>query len=225
MNHTEKTEKLTAMARRVCLYILGVFILALGIVLNTKTGLGIAAIVSFPYAISEMTSLSLGNATTIFYIALVAAQLILYRKFTMKILLQVPFSFVMGFIVDFYHGILTFSASSLPMSVLILLAAIVLTAIGAYIIITMDLVLNPADGSVKTISTVFKKEFGRTKLVFDCSIVLLTVIVSYVFSGSVIGIGFGTILSAVTIGNIISLLSKLFHSRLISITRPSINMQ
>ena len=39
--------------------------LGLGIVLNTKTGLGVAAINSLPYALSEMTAFTLGTWTTI----------------------------------------------------------------------------------------------------------------------------------------------------------------
>ena len=53
------------MAKRLGLYFLGILILGFGIVLNTKTGLGVAAINSVPFGISEMTNLSLGMATTI----------------------------------------------------------------------------------------------------------------------------------------------------------------
>lgn len=56
------------MAKRLGLYFLGILILGFGIVLNTKTGLGVAAINSVPFGISEMTNLSLGMATTLFYI-------------------------------------------------------------------------------------------------------------------------------------------------------------
>ena len=47
------------MAKRLGLYFLGILILGFGIVLNTKTGLGVAAINSVPFGISEMTNLSL----------------------------------------------------------------------------------------------------------------------------------------------------------------------
>ena len=46
------------MAKRLGLYFLGILILGFGIVLNTKTGLGVAAINSVPFGISEMTNLS-----------------------------------------------------------------------------------------------------------------------------------------------------------------------
>lgn len=54
------------MAKRLGLYFLGILILGFGIVLNTKTGLGVAAINSVPFGISEMTNLSLGQQ--LFYI-------------------------------------------------------------------------------------------------------------------------------------------------------------
>ena len=89
------------MAKRLGLYFLGILILGFGIVLNTKTGLGVAAINSVPFGISEMTNLSLGMATTILYIIFVGVQLLIYQKLDFKVLLQIPFSYFMGYVLDF----------------------------------------------------------------------------------------------------------------------------
>lgn len=197
-----------AWAKRLLWYLAGIWILGLGMVLNTRTGLGTAAIVSLPYAISEMSSLSLGTATTLLYFLYIFCQWVITRRLTAKMLLQIPFSYGMGLVVDCYNMLLTISAFNLFSSFFLLFWAILLTAIGAYLILSMDLVLNPVDGLVKTISKAVKKEFGRTKLVFDCSVVLLTTVISVIGSGKIIGIGLGTVLSAVSIGNVISLLGR-----------------
>lgn len=48
---------------RVVFYILGLLILALGLTLNTKAGLGVSAIISVAYSISLIFELNFGNVT------------------------------------------------------------------------------------------------------------------------------------------------------------------
>ncbi len=51
---------------RLAVYALGTVTLALGIVLNTKTGMGTSAIISVPYAISVAGKWDLGRVTFFF---------------------------------------------------------------------------------------------------------------------------------------------------------------
>ena len=46
-------------------YILGLLILALGITLNTKTGLGVSPIVSVAFVASQLGGWSIGNTTLV----------------------------------------------------------------------------------------------------------------------------------------------------------------
>ena len=43
------------------IYLAGMVILAIGLTLNTKTGLGVSAILSVSFAISELWTLNFGN--------------------------------------------------------------------------------------------------------------------------------------------------------------------
>ena len=205
------------MAKRLGLYFLGILILGFGIVLNTKTGLGVAAINSVPFGISEMTNLSLGMATTILYIIFVGVQLLIYQKLDFKVLLQIPFSYFMGYVLDFYNNLLNFTVTSLPVALVLLAIAILATALGAYVV-TLDLIPNPADGMVKALSQVIDKEFGKTKLLFDCGMMLVTIITTYCLAGK---IGIGTILSAGFIGQIIVIYNRYFTKHLTLIVENS----
>lgn len=209
------------MAKRLGLYFLGILILGFGIVLNTKTGLGVAAINSVPFGISEMTNLSLGMATTILYIIFVGVQLLIYQKLDFKVLLQIPFSYFMGYVLDFYNNLLNFTVISLPVALVLLAIAILATALGAYVVVTLDLIPNPADGMVKALSQVIDKEFGKTKLLFDCRMMLVTIITTYCLAGKIIGIGIGTILSAGFIGQIIVIYNRYFTKHLTLIVENS----
>lgn len=59
-------------------YAAGLFILALGITLNTKTGLGVSPIISVSYSISAIWNLNFGNTTLALYWIFVAAEMLLH---------------------------------------------------------------------------------------------------------------------------------------------------
>ncbi len=198
------------MVKRSVVYVIGMLLLAFGIVLNTRTGLGVAAVASFPFAINQITGLSLGIASMGMYLVLVLVQLALVRKTDMKILLQIPFSIVFGFVLDLINNNLNIYMTSLLGGLALLLVAILTIATGVFLAVKSDMILNPVDGVVKTMSDVFKVKFGRVKILFDSTFVTLTIVTSLVFTGSIIGIGIGTVIAVLLMGNTIQLMYKYF---------------
>ena len=63
----------------------------------------------------------------------------------------------MGYVLDFYNNLLNFTVTSLPVALVLLAIAILATALGAYVVVTLDLIPNPADGMVKALSQVIDK--------------------------------------------------------------------
>ena len=63
---------------RAIFYIAGLLILALGIVLNTKSGLGVSPIISISYSVSVIYGLNFGNATFGLYAVFVAVEIMLH---------------------------------------------------------------------------------------------------------------------------------------------------
>ena len=209
------------MVKRCIVYIFGILVLGFGSVLNTKTGLGVAAINSVPYGLSQMTNLTLGNWTTILYIGFIILQIIIYKKCNLKVLLQFPFSYLMGMILDFYDQLFNFPPQNMIISIVLLFIAIVLIALGAYLVVAMDFVPNPADGMVNALSYLIHKDFGQMKWMFDCLMMTITIIMTLIISGHVIGIGIGTVLSALLIARVIQLYAKLFGQKLDQIVLSS----
>lgn len=209
------------MVKRLVFFVSGIFIACLGMVLNTKTDLGVSALVSFPFLLSKITSLTLGNATTIIYFVFVLLQIILQRKITLKVLLQIPFSYVFGVVIDFYNLFINFKVSGLALRFGLLGLAISITGIGAYLLVRSDIALVPLDGFAKTISEKMKIEFGKFKLMFDSGFVGLTVIVSLIYTGRIIGVGIGTIIAAFTLGNVILFVGKNFDKYIVPIVNES----
>ena len=65
---------------RIFFYLLSLVILALGITLNTKTGLGVSPIISVSYSVSQVLGLNFGNVTFVWYTIFVLAQLVIRGK-------------------------------------------------------------------------------------------------------------------------------------------------
>ncbi len=203
------------MVKRILIYCAGVLILALGLVLNSKTGLGVSAVLCLPFALSKITSLSFGTLTTILYLVFVAAQLAMTRKADMAIILQLPFSVLFGWIIDFYNLFIKIENPSLITGLCLLAAAVVLTALGVVMMVSMNLIINPADGFSHTISKITGKPFGTVKLIADISLVCLTAVVCMILVQHLIGIGLGTVVSAVCIGPLINFFTAKFSGPLI----------
>ena len=91
---------------RIFFYVLGLLILALGLTLNTKAGLGVSPIISVSYSVAQIFELNFGNTTMFLYCVFVLAQLVLhgiqwkqhpetdYRFVLLMDVLQIPLSLV-----------------------------------------------------------------------------------------------------------------------------------
>lgn len=200
---------------RFLLYLLGVAILSFGIVLNTKTNLGVSPINAMPYAVSVISGFSLGTITIFFYIGYILLQILLMRKrFTPKTLLQLPFGILFGIYINLFNDYLAIDAKNYLFRIILLVIAILCTALGVVITVGMDIVPNPADGLTKELSISLHKEFGLTKNCFDAVSVLITIAISLVFSDHIIGIGIGTLVSVLGIGRTIAFINKYLKEKL-----------
>ena len=91
---------------RIFFYILGLLILALGLTLNTKAGLGVSPIISVSYSVAQIFELNFGNTTLFLYCVFMLVQLVLhaiqwrlhpetdYRLVLLMDVLQIPLSLV-----------------------------------------------------------------------------------------------------------------------------------
>lgn len=179
--------------KRLMNYLIGLNVLVLGITLNTRSLLGVSAFTTLPYALKEMIPISFGVANIMLYMVLVVVQLLIERKMKLDILLEVPFSFIMGYILDLYQIIIPASPESLGLRIVILLAGNICTAFGVYTMVQSHLVLAPVDGVILSISNHYNKAYSLCKNCFDIKMILSTIILCLVTRSPLYGIGVGTI--------------------------------
>ena len=200
-------------------YLLGMVLLALGLTLNTKTGLGASAIVSVPFTVSQATGLNFGNLTLVVYCLFVVAQFIIKGKNRQWIdVLQVPLSIVFARFMNLFAGVIPYKNGNLPADLALLVVAIIFTGVGAAMTVAMQLIPNPGDGIVGTISRISGKELGFCKNCFDLGCVTISLLIGFCFGNLLLGVGLGTLISMVGVGRAIAAFNYLCKKPLLRIT-------
>lgn len=201
-------------------YCIGLVILALGIILNTKTGLGVSPIISIPYSISKIWNINLGMATGCIYILCVAGQMLLLgKKFRIFDLLQIPMSIVFSEIINVFNDMITINSNNLAVNLLLLTLAIALTGIGAAMTVQMKIVPNAADGLVQAVADRFNIGLGLGKNIVDVTSVLITLIIGLLAARHVVGIGLGTLIAVVGVGRAIALFNMAFREKMLEMVQ------
>lgn len=205
---------------RLLSYGLGIVILALGITLNTKTGLGVSALVSIAYTVANAWNMNFALMTFLLYTCFALIEVGLkwgflpqLRKVLWKDLLQIPFSLAFSLLLNVFGGIIPV-AEHVGAQIVMLVLAIVCTGIGAAMIVDMHLIPNPADGLAQTLGMVTKKGMGLGKNLLDCSCVGISAVIGLVARGRLIGIGIGTIAAMIGVGRVVALFNRCFETKL-----------
>lgn len=198
--------------KRIIVYIAGLIILALGIDLNTKTMLGISPIISVPYNISVISGWLLGAVIFSYYVLLVILQLLIQKKdFPVYQFLQIPCAFVTSAAVQIFDNVIPVPGH-IALKIIVLILAIVVTAIGASLVVGIKIVPNPADGLANIIGTKLGHGFGFGKNIIDFISITVSIIIGLVAKGSIIGIGIGTVITMIMTGRVIALLQNTIDS-------------
>lgn len=138
---------------RMLMYLVGVAVLALGMSLQTASGLGVVALTCFATTLSMLTGKTLGFWITAAYVAYIVAQLAILRsEFQPRILLELCFSTLIGGFTDFFMAVNPLHPAVLPIQVETMLLSLAVTAFGVSLVVNMGVVPNAPDGLVQVIA-------------------------------------------------------------------------
>lgn len=189
----------------------GILINSFGIVLITKGALGTSQISSIPYVLSlQLPSISFGMFSFIMNMVYIVLQaLLLRRQFKPIQLLQIVVHVVFSASIDVFMAMLSFYApQQLFTRVLSAVAGCIVLAFGISVEVAPDLIMVPGEGIVAAISKVSGRRFGSVKVVFDVTLILIAALLSWLFFGNIVGVGVGTLLSAVSVGQFVNLINR-----------------
>lgn len=199
-------------------YAAGMLMLALGIVLNSKSQLGMAPILSGMFCLSEIYGLNFSNLTLYYYIFLVALQFVIRgRESRLADLLQIPLSIIFTRFMNLFSELLTMEVPALWQKLLVAFLGAVCTGIGITMAVNMRILPNPGDGIVQAISDKSGISLGTTKNLFDGASAVIGLGLGLILKGKIIGVGLGTIINVLCIGRVVAACSRLFKDKMMKL--------
>lgn len=191
----------------------GLFFIALGVAFSIKANLGTSPIACMPYVLSiTFPFLTVGGWTIVFNSFLLLFQILILRKdFEIKQLLQLLVLIVFGYLTDLTLYLVEFLNPSNYISQWVCcLVGLAILSFGVFMEVYANLISLPPDGFVMVLSEKLNKEFGRVKPFFDCTVVILAIIVGLFYSHNLIGVREGTVVAAILIGNFVKFYKDIF---------------
>lgn len=207
---------------RLIMYFVGLFIMTAGIALSVKSNLGVSPVSSVPYTFTCIFGFELGWATIGFHCFLVLLQVIILRRdFKIINLLQVPVGFVFGKFTTLCNnlcGLLPPVENFLIRAVLILIS-VVLIALGIFFYMPANIMPLAGEGFIGALNKITKIAFHKCKIIFDVSVVSISLISCMVYFMTVNKMTFveafvngsvniGTIVAAVLVGVVLGRFNK-----------------
>ena len=188
---------------RLVLYFGGFFIMTLGIAISVKSDLGVSPVSSIPYTITCVFGLEMGKATILFHIGLVILQILVLRKaFQAKNLLQVMVGVIFGYFTTFCNYLMTFlpAPSNIAVRLGMMLISVFLIAFGIFLYVPTDIMPLAGEGAMLAISQVSGVAFSTIKIIFDCSMVAVSLVTCLIMLHALGSVGVGTVAAAVLVG-------------------------
>ncbi len=198
---------------RLLVLLSGLFFIAMGVALSTKSGLGVSPSASLPYLLCRLFPISMGTFTIIVNIVFVLVQILLLRKNYHPIqLLQLAVVMCFGFFTDFTNGLVAaMQVTAYPLRLALCVVSCAVMGFGLYLEVKAGLIVMATEGAISAFAQVFHLEFGKVKIGLDCGFVIVSCCVSLIGFGRLEGIREGTVLAAVLVGLFVQLYSRKFH--------------
>lgn len=200
---------------------IGMFLVAVGIALSVVANLGIGALNTPCYALAAgIPGFTIGMGNFLVYTMLILIQfLILKKNFKPEHLLQLVANALLSLMIDGSMWILAFLGVApegfIPRLVLVAFSAII-TAFGVSLEVASKAWMLPAEMTVSAITSRFGGKFGTNKVIMDCGMLGLGVVLSIILcDGRPLGpvdqpiTGWGTLILAVSVGLLMKLTDPL----------------
>ena len=192
-------------------YLLGIVTMTLGVALMQKANFGLSMVVAPAYLLSEFFGISFGTAEYCLQFVLVTGMCLLLRRFRVSYYLSFATAVVYGLVLDGFIWLLHSGtpAESMPIRILLMLSGMVVTAFGVALFFRTYLPACAYDMFVKVTSQAFGIKTGKFKICYDFASLGVSLLLTFVFFGKLIGMGVGTLVCACLNGLIINGFSAL----------------
>ena len=198
-------------------YFLGLVLLAFGASLMTRADFGLSMIIAPAFIISEFFSfMTFGMAEYLFQALLLILLVIFVRRFKFTYLLSFLTAVLYGMMLDGCLYLLAFLGEiNIAVRIMFYLIGLFATSLGVAFMFHTYISAEVYELFVKEATERFGWKIGVVKTVYDCTSLVLSVLMSFAFFGfgHFKGIGVGTLVCALVNGRLISTFGSLLEKR------------
>lgn len=186
-----------------------IIINSLGIALMTKSNFGISSISSVPYVFSKVFSIfSFGTWNYIFQTILIVFLMISSKKINIGYIFSFLMGLAFGKMIDVHELWVYFLPDSLIWHTIYFIISFFIITFGICLSNNSMLPIIPTDTFPRDLSAILKKPYKYIKTTFDICCLTTTIIISLFILHKAVGVGFGTVICALTTGKIVSLIQS-----------------
>ena len=196
--------------RRLPQYLVGLVIMASGVVLIKKAEIGISPLSAIPAALNNLTPFTLGNMTILFHTFCMLLTFPVQRKISLKSILLLPLAILFGYIIDLFMLLIPIPELNLFLKCIVNLGGAILSGFGIVLIVGTDLMLPAPDALLRAVSVRLEWPLSRVKIIGDIIWVAAALLMELVFSGTVLSVGIGTVISMLLTGKLVGVFTGLF---------------
>ena len=202
------------MIKRVASFLIGLFIMSLGVGFSIVSTLGTTPVTSVAYSLALITNIDIGITTFLFNFALLLLQVVILRsRFEKKRWLQLINCVVFGYFMNVAVFIVSFVPfdGSILMKIIFLLLSAFCIAFGIFIYVPAHIAPLPSEGCVQSIAMVTDWRFSTIKIGFDASMLTISLILCGLFySNMFAAVNIGTFVIAFLIGFTLRQISNVY---------------
>ena len=198
------------------MYFLGLFIIAVGAALSVKSDLGVSPVTTIPYTVTYIGGIDMGITTFLFHLLLVFIEFLLLKKnFKLKNLLQVVVGVVFGLFTSLcnYLVFMIPFPDTITVRIILLILSIIAVALGLFFYVPAEIMPMAVEGLMLVISEVTRIKFSTVKIALDIAFSLISLIVCLAAVHNMGSVGAGTVVSAITTGLVLKVLTRLFGKK------------
>ncbi len=212
-------------AKRLLVYLAGLYLMALGVVFSARSNLGVSPVGSLANVLYQIglssgapDYVNLGNCTTAVYCLYILTEFIILRKdFKPAMLLQLAASLLFGQLVNLATAMMSFlpAPGNYAVQMLYLLCSVPLVAAGVMLYLSPNILPTPGEGMSLAISKKTGWTVGSSKTLFDCSLVVISAVTSLIYFHKLVGVREGTVICALLVGFVIKQMQKVCQTGLL----------
>ena len=199
--------------------------MAIGVVLSARSNLGVSPVgslanVFYQIGLAEKMPdfVNLGNCTMLLYFIYILAEILILRKdFKPTMFLQLIAAVLFGQLVNLAGVMLAFlpDPANYGIQLIYIICSIPMVAIGVMCYLSPNILPTPGDGMSIAVSKRSGLSLGTSKVIFDCTMVIISAVVSLLYFHKLVGIREGTVICALFVGMVLKQMQKRWQDALL----------